>query len=86
MTAQRPILVRVAKPAPPAAPGGVDGDVTHPTIEWRGECYAIEEASKPDPWAGYDPEKARAAFLSLRGLLKGIDIEQLKADLAEERE
>ena len=42
----------------------------------------------PDPediLAGYDPEKVRAAFERAHGLLAGVDVEALKAELREQR-
>ncbi len=38
-----------------------------------------------DIWANYDPEKARAALAGVAGLLKGVDVEKLKAELREQR-
>lgn len=38
-----------------------------------------------DPFAGYDPEKALAAMRGMFGMLKGVDIESLKAELNIER-
>jgi len=40
---------------------------------------------KDDPFADYDPEKALAAMRSIAGMLKGIDINALKAELRAER-
>ena len=39
-----------------------------------------------DIWATYDPDRARAALKASAGALRGIDIEQLKADLAAQRQ
>jgi hypothetical protein len=36
---------------------------------------------KKDIWANYDPEEALRALQELRGIFKGIDVEQLKKDL-----
>ncbi len=56
-------------------------------LERAGELYRLtkEPESKEDIFANFDPEKARAAFESLQGVLAGVDIEQLKADLKAER-
>jgi len=39
-----------------------------------------------DPWANYDPEKARAAILASAGALKGVDTKRLKETLRTMRE
>jgi len=38
-----------------------------------------------DPWANYDPEKVRAALRASAGILKGVDRDELLADLRAER-
>lgn len=40
---------------------------------------------KEDIWGDYDPEKALEALRRARGILKGVDIPQLKKDLKEAR-
>ena len=45
-----------------------------------------ERPVKQDIWANYDPEKMLKAFEEATGILEGVDIEQLKADLREARE
>jgi excisionase family DNA binding protein len=43
------------------------------------------EAAKQDIWAGYDPEKALVALRQMRGLFKGVDMEQFKKDMRASR-
>ena len=38
-----------------------------------------------DPFANYDPERARAALAAVAGMFEGIDTEALKAELREQR-
>src|SRR5262245_45874917 len=38
-----------------------------------------------DIWAGYDPERVRQALVASAGILRGVDVERLKADLAAQR-
>lgn len=40
---------------------------------------------KADIWANYDPNAVMAALEQATGIFDGIDIEQLKADLREQR-
>ncbi len=49
------------------------------------ETPQIELADEHDFWAGYDPAKVLRAVGASAGALRGVDIEQLKRDLAEER-
>ena len=46
----------------------------------------VRLADPNDIWKDYDPEKVREAFHRGAGLLKGVDTEQLKRDLREQRE
>lgn len=39
-----------------------------------------------DLFANYDPERTRAALERSRGALQGVDVEELKRDLREQRE
>lgn len=40
---------------------------------------------KQDPFANYDPAAVQAAFDRVFGILKGVDVEKLIAELKEER-
>lgn len=42
-------------------------------------------ADPNDIWAGYDPERARAALNASHGIFAGIDTEKLKRDIKEAR-
>jgi hypothetical protein len=39
-----------------------------------------------DLFAGYDPERARAAIRASAGALRGVDVEKLKRELREQRD
>ncbi len=59
-------------------------------LETPGARYrVVREGDEPnvteDPWAHYDPEKARAALHASAGMLKGIDVEEFPAELREQR-
>ena len=45
----------------------------------------LEFTDEHDIWAAYDPTKVLRAVRSSAGALHGVDIDQLKRDLAEER-
>jgi hypothetical protein len=45
-----------------------------------------ERPAQQDIWANYDPERVLKAFDEATGILEGVDIEQLKSDLREQRE
>jgi hypothetical protein len=49
----------------------------------RARFRVVQEAD--DPFADYDPERARAALDGLAGTLKGVDVEALLAELREQR-
>jgi hypothetical protein len=42
-------------------------------------------ADERDIWAAYDPERARAGLRHSAGALRGVDRDELLADLAEQR-
>ena len=44
-----------------------------------------EETVTHDIWADYDPEKALVALRQMRGLFKGVDMEQFKKDMRASR-
>ena len=46
---------------------------------------ALDGTEKPDIWANYDPERARAALRALQGGMDNIDIEQFKRDIRAQR-
>jgi hypothetical protein len=46
---------------------------------------AEEAPQKPDIWANYDPEKVREGLRKSAGALKGVDIEELKRDIRDQR-
>ena len=49
------------------------------------EPMATYEAEPANIWANYNPEKAKAAWRTARGILAGVDIEALKRDIREAR-
>ncbi|HEY7033531.1 MAG TPA: hypothetical protein VH482_19500 [Thermomicrobiales bacterium] len=53
-------------------------------IETRGARFRIVREDE-DPFANYDPERARAAAERAFGTLKGVDVEKLLAELKEQR-
>lgn len=55
------------------------------TIESDGIRYRIER-DEPNLIADYDPEKVRKALHSLIGIYEGLDIEEFKREILEQRE
>ncbi len=64
-------------------------------VERDGMLYRLEPQLQPLPpqtadpaniWANYDPAKVQEAFSGAVGLLRGVDTEQLKRDILEQRE
>lgn len=55
------------------------------TVECGGVRYRIER-EVVDLFADYDPEKALAALRSLIGIYDGLDIEEFKREILEQRE
>jgi hypothetical protein len=56
-------------------------------LERNGKRYRLaRQDMKEDFWAGYDPEKARAALESTVGSWSDIDADKLIAELYEARE
>lgn len=57
-------------------------------VERQGQLYRIEPEEEPpgDIWGTYDPQKVKAGLRKSAGALKGVDREQLLADLREGRE
>ncbi len=48
-----------------------------------GVRYRVELAESDDIWAGYDPERVRAALRQTAGNWREIDTEALKAEIRE---
>ena len=44
------------------------------------------ESEEPDPFANYDPERARAALERAAGSLKGVDVPKLLEELRAQRD
>jgi hypothetical protein len=53
-------------------------------VETNGTRYRIVR-EKEDPFANYDPERARAALDRFFGSLTGVDVEALLEELREQR-
>jgi hypothetical protein len=53
-------------------------------IETRGARFRVVREGD-DPFANYDPERARAAAMRAFGSLKGINVAEFLAELKEER-
>ncbi len=52
----------------------------------EGQLYRVEaEEVEPSIWDNYDPERARQALHASRGALRGVDREQLLADIHAQR-
>lgn len=49
------------------------------------EAIPVDEDGREDIWAGYDPEAARKAWHESAGILRGVDVEALLAELKAER-
>ena len=57
-------------------------------VEKEGVLFRLEAENapeKPDIWADYDPEKVREGLRKSAGALKGVDIEELKRDIRDQR-
>lgn len=55
-------------------------------LEKDGKLYRLTEEPQEDIWAGYNPEKTRAALRKSAGALRGVDREELLADIHRGRE
>ena len=53
-------------------------------IETKGTRYRVVR-EKDDPFANYDPERAKAALDRVFGTLKGIDVDEFLAEIKEQR-
>ena len=51
----------------------------------HGIRFRIIRDQKGDLFTNYDPERVRKALAEVRGILAGVDIEEIKRDLREER-
>ncbi|MGH2442491.1 MAG: hypothetical protein ACRDFX_04950 [Chloroflexota bacterium] len=54
-------------------------------VERDGEMYRLERDRTSNLWKDYDPEQARLGLRRAVGTLAGIDVQQLLADLREQR-
>jgi hypothetical protein len=52
----------------------------------HGMKFRIVRDTEDDVVANYDPERVRESILSLRGIFQGLDVEQFKKEILEERE
>ncbi|HET7037535.1 MAG TPA: hypothetical protein VFI42_17755 [Thermomicrobiaceae bacterium] len=73
--------------------GEVDIELEANGVRYRVSRIAVEHlesrvmlADERDIWAGYAPERVRAALRQSAGGLRGVDRDQLLADLSEQRE
>ena len=55
-------------------------------LEKNGKIYRLTEEKKEALWAGYDPEKARAALKRVAGSWADIDADKLITDIYRARE
>ena len=55
-------------------------------LEKDGVFYHLTPSHKEDIWAGYEPERMRAALKTSAGALSGVDTRQLLADIRASRE
>ena len=55
-------------------------------LEKNGKLYRITEEPGEDIWAGYDPEKARAALEKVAGSWADIDKDKLIAEIYRARD
>ena len=70
--------------SPPALSAG--GDIGRPSGNPLRDARGFDLAREvSDPFANYDPERARAALDRVFGILRGVDKEALKAELREQR-
>jgi hypothetical protein len=53
-------------------------------IDTRGARFRVVREGD-DPFANYDPERAKAALDQVFGTLKGVDVEKLLTELEEQR-
>jgi uncharacterized protein (DUF433 family) len=63
----------------------VAGEAVIPASHTENDPPRVRLADPNDPWKDYDPEKVLQALHEAAGLLKGVDTEQLKRDLREQR-
>jgi hypothetical protein len=54
-------------------------------LEKNGQRYRLTREPS-EPLAGYDPERTREALRQSFGTLRGVDVEELKRDLRDQRE
>lgn len=83
VTANEPRTIKV-EPESELARIVAQAETTSVVLVKDGVRYRIVRDPE-DIWAGHDPERVRAAFDSIHGILAGVDIETLKAELREQR-
>ena len=54
-------------------------------LDRAGERFTVRRA-EDDPYRNYDPERVQASLDRLFGILKGVDVEALKAELRGQRD
>ena len=54
-------------------------------LDRGGERFTVRRADD-DPYRDYDPERVQASLDRLFGVLRGVDVEALKAELRAQRE
>ena len=52
----------------------------------HGMRFRIVREPQPTPRPPYDPERFRESILGLRGIFQGLDVEEFKKEILEERE
>lgn len=55
-------------------------------LEKDGAVYRLMKEQEEDIWAGYDPQKTKAALRRSVGALRGVDRDELLADIHAARE
>ena len=63
-----------------------EADKAPVVLEKDGLLYRLTQAQPDDVWAGYDPERTRQALARSAGALKGVDVDELLADIYAQRE
>ncbi|MBV9280605.1 MAG: hypothetical protein JOZ41_11025, partial [Chloroflexi bacterium] len=55
-------------------------------VERNGERFRLQKEESTDIWADYDPESAREALRGAAGILAGMDIDELVAEIYAQRD
>jgi hypothetical protein len=75
-------LTRIQIPADSELARFLDKVGTTPVLlEKNGKLYRLTEETQTNPWAGYDPQKTKAALRNSAGAFHGIDREALLTDM-----